>query len=196
MILNIQNCLRFKSNFFDLQLLPSVHICCRERRENATTPPMKFARRTKWFKALCKQRAEKLKLFIYAKTSKSVSRARVDRFYLRLYKSVKQSTTEKDAEDRFYAEEARILDEHRHFTYNMWMFCGRLVVRLCNQVDHLLLHAGVAKSRDCPALKRRLFDRLCKAGCDVDINHKVDEFFKEVHAEYALKMMRSDLQDE
>lgn len=145
---------------------------------------MEFSRSTKWFKSFCRQRVEKLALFIFARTLTSVSRARKDRFYARLYRSVKHASCERDAEDLFYAKEAKILGEHRHFSYKMWRFCGSSVARLCFQIEVLNRGRGGVGRREFFVLRKRLFDRLCRATNDDDVNNKVKDFFKKVHDEY------------
>lgn len=147
---------------------------------------MKFDRRTKWFKALCSERSEKLALFIYARARKLVSSGRRDRFYSILYKSVKHATTEKDAEDRFYATEGRILRNHRHFSYRMWEFCGKAVMRISHQIGAMRINnRGGVRFSEFPVLRRRLFSILRKAGNDADVNKQVDDFSKQICLELA-----------
>ena len=145
-----------------------------------------------WFKKFCSERVHKISLLIYNRTQSTVSLARRDLFYDRLIDSVSGPGTEQEKEDRYYAMEARILAEHKFFTYRMWKFCGSTVMRLCYQVG--IAGSGGEKKKmveirvgEFLILRRRLFRALRGATDDADVNARVEAFYEKVLMEYRIK---------
>lgn len=130
-----------------------------------------------WFKSFCTQRANKIALLIYARTMSSVSSTRKNLFFHRLFRSVRGAKTDAETEDRYYAMEEKILREHKYFTHKMWMFCGSAVLRLSYQI-------GKVTVREFSILRRRLFRVLRRAKDDVDVNARVEAFFRQVRKEH------------
>ena len=151
---------------------------------------MVLLEKEEWFRKFCSQRVHRISLLIYARTQSTVSLARQDLFYGRLIDSVSGSGTDEEKEDRYYAMEARIIAEHKFFTYRMWKFCGSSVMRLCYQAGIAGSGGGEKKKMveirvgEFLILRRRLFRALRGATDDADVNARVEAFYEKVLMEY------------